>query len=100
MVRDKAEIGPDAVTEDGEPTPTTIAHGVRTGALACVARDCSIGPGTELAGMVGLADGVRPGAEAMLMGQAHKPRTTGPRTGEENVTARASGRGRLPTGTG
>lgn len=69
VVGDEVEIGPNAVIEEGERQPTTIADGVRIGALVCVGHDCSIGNGAELVAMVGLASEVRVGAEALLMGQ-------------------------------
>jgi UDP-3-O-[3-hydroxymyristoyl] glucosamine N-acyltransferase len=69
VVGDEVEIGPNAVVEEGEREPTTIANGARIGGLAYVGHDCSIGPGAELVAMVGLASGVQVGAEALLMGQ-------------------------------
>jgi UDP-3-O-[3-hydroxymyristoyl] glucosamine N-acyltransferase len=69
VLGDGVEIGPNAVIEDGETRPTTIADGVRIGALAMIGHDCSIGPGSGLVAMVGLAGGVQIGAGALLMGQ-------------------------------
>jgi len=78
VVGDGVEIGPNAVIEDGETRPTTIADGVRIGALAMIGHDCSIGPGSELVAMVGLAGGVqigvsnrvRIGDRAMVFGKS------------------------------
>ena len=89
VVGDEVEIGPNAVVEEGEREPTTIADGVRIGGLCYVGHDCSIGPGAELVGMVGLASEVRVGAEALLMGQVGV--TGGVRIGDRAVVFGKSG---------
>jgi UDP-3-O-[3-hydroxymyristoyl] glucosamine N-acyltransferase len=97
IVGNGVEIGPNTVIEEGERRPTTIADGVRIGALACIGHDCSIGPGTELVAMVGLAGGVQIGAGTLLMGQVGV--SSGAQIGDHAVIFGQSGViGRVPDG--
>ena len=89
VLGDGVEIGPNAVIEEGERQPTTIAAGARVGSLSHVGHDCSIGQGAELVAMVGLASEVTVGAEAMLMGQVGV--TGGVRVGDRAVVFGKSG---------
>lgn len=89
VIGDGVEIGPNAVIEEGETEPTTIADGARVGSLSHVGHDCSIGRGAELVAMVGLASEVTVGEDALLMGQVGV--TGGVRIGDRAVVFGKSG---------
>jgi UDP-3-O-[3-hydroxymyristoyl] glucosamine N-acyltransferase len=68
-IGDDVDVGANAVIARGTIADTVIESGVKIDSLCQIAHNVRIGPGTVLAGQVGIAGSVSIGAGVMLAGQ-------------------------------